>query len=569
MIAAHTSLHHHKFAMSVRRVSPQAELTAVFRRLAAWNGHTVVIYPTELGAILGCDRFESRLKMLAAKWRATDPRGFRLAMVGRIAGTGGTGGTAIAGRPRCAGVHNEAAVLRLLAANSTAGVTEVTSTSRPMWWRTRLLDGVAEGGLGCYQQQQQQQTPTEDPIEPGPYVISGEVDAVVRTKDCPIDVPVEIKTRGSAMSLGVYPRERLQLQAYIQAMDAPWGLHVQNVLGTTTVVETRVPRDDEEWNTRVVPAVEAFVCDVRRVVRNCAADAELIRAVLEEASAGGVTVPSNATPPPQPPQLLSSTSTSSTHNNRLRYRRRSSVSVPCTRTEVASAVAATPETPAIPAPPAPYTITLLHDLRILVKPSPDYVFVDKQRVQLARVGNSSVRVVLPGGKTIGAMHKTVATHLSQLVQVGSRYQGFKTDGTVISCPSAARPQLVVSITVRGPPRMLHEVGRFVSTLLKFAPVLPKTGAAAAPAAQPAEAAPPLAPLTMCVATQTETCEAKPAAKPAVKTAAKPAAKRCRGVLVSDPVLRELVKRYGTLRVAGIAMCTRSHHTRVCKQRRLT
>jgi hypothetical protein len=439
---------------------------------------------------------------------------------------------------------------------------------------------------------------------PGPYVISGEVDAVVTAKDCAQAVPVEIKTRGFHLTLAVYPRERLQLQAYIQAMNAPYGIHVQNVLGSPTVTETVVARDDDDWHGRVVPSVEAFVCDVRRVVRNCAHDAELVNAVLDEEvrdAAAAATTPPCPRPRPKPHQTQRTTTPQQQrppHGDRYHYHRRASASEPSRRdSRYGPAPVPVPAPSPVPVPvpvqaaavvPAVATavvqqsaVTLLHDMRVATKNvhATKHVFRLGQQVDLVPAGVKTVRIVTSGGLQVGCLPKTAAAHFAPLLQMGGSQRSrddFKVAAEVIRCPTDDGGPLILSVTIRGAPRMLGVVGRFVSNLLKWAPGIPRMCECAA-AAEPAPApAPPAAAVTMAaaavaaVSVETQTEPEQPLKPPVLVTktsqkVTKKAVKRGRDAAIVDPVLQELVRRYGS--VAGVpVMCTRSYRLRECKRR---
>ena len=121
-------------------------------------------------------------------------------------------------------------------------------------------------------------------VDPGPFAVVGRVDCAIAL-ETGAQVPVEIKTRMGPLFPQIPHAEKLQLQAYIQCLRAPWGLHVQRSMGSDAVSCVRVDRDDALWTSEVLPGLRRFACDVRRLLRGSLIDEELRHTVLTSMAA--------------------------------------------------------------------------------------------------------------------------------------------------------------------------------------------------------------------------------------------------------------------------------------------
>ena len=183
--------------------------------------------------------------------------------------------------------HTQGETLKLM---RTKGITEESKTidmlhgmggvsdcGAALWW------APGAKGVGIFTASPAPGCPLTGPVvDPGPFAVVGRIDCAMNTTDGH-KVPVEIKTRMHGLAPADTPlplRDRLQLQAYIQAMDAPWGLHVERVMGSDQFRSTVVHRDDALWADRVLAGLRAFACDLRRVMRGGLADEDLRHSVL-------------------------------------------------------------------------------------------------------------------------------------------------------------------------------------------------------------------------------------------------------------------------------------------------
>ncbi len=183
--------------------------------------------------------------------------------------------------------HTQGETLKLM---RTKGITEESKTidmlhgmggvsdcGAALWW------APGAKGVGIFTASPAPGCPLTGPVvDPGPFAVVGRIDCAMNTTDGH-KVPVEIKTRMHGLAPADTPlplRDRLQLQAYIQAMDAPWGLHVERAMGSDQFRSTVVHRDDALWTDRVLAGLRAFACDLRRVMRGGLADEDLRHSVL-------------------------------------------------------------------------------------------------------------------------------------------------------------------------------------------------------------------------------------------------------------------------------------------------
>lgn len=283
----------------------------------------VTLWPCHLGAYLGTDKWLSRDRALDAVWRRTAPANYKTVRTawqarGRKArrttakavydvAAGAGGGTAAVAGP---GSQDDALdpFPNVKTAEDVKAFTR-THSKRDVQKLYRTKGVVGEADTVQLLQLQLQGTvearnfgvwysPGEDVggpretlasvaglggpiVDPGPYQLVGAVDVMVRRDSDGASIPVEIKTRvgGGVVDPPPYA-ELLQLQAYLRSLQAPYGLHVQRRLGSTHLHTVRVDRDDALWARAVQPQLDAFVCDVRRLLRGAVADEDLRHRVL-------------------------------------------------------------------------------------------------------------------------------------------------------------------------------------------------------------------------------------------------------------------------------------------------
>lgn len=345
--------------------APEAATTTTTMATApvpvADNEPCVVLWPSELGAYLDTDSFMTRARALGLVWERTNRLCFRAARDAWISrgrrprrlkrpspsSSDTTPHTAAALESEDPFAHirtkqqYDAFCARATAAerlrlgkikgkvleDDTAACFErhvgksVEFRNAGMHWRP---------GQGAVTSRRDHEVRPRGPItEPGPFCLMGEVDGWVSSEKGDVDVVVEFKLRMSSITEHVPPREHLQLQAYMAMgnVDAAW--HVQREFGTEKLRVTRVARDREYWNTRVVPGMEKFVCDVRRLLRGAPEDEALRHVVLQACErtvpackpvdraagvpslpapnrAGVAVAPAAPLPPLPPPAMLSS-----------------------------------------------------------------------------------------------------------------------------------------------------------------------------------------------------------------------------------------------------------------------
>lgn len=130
-------------------------------------------------------------------------------------------------------------------------------------------------------------------VTPGPYVLQGEIDACL-TQPPFANVPVEFKLRMTGIPSTIPLRDIAQLHSYMAMMGSSRGFLVQRAFGSDAVDASIVQWDEALWTGKIVPAMEAVVCDTRRLMRGAIIDEELRHTVLLAAE-------TCAPPPPSPP----------------------------------------------------------------------------------------------------------------------------------------------------------------------------------------------------------------------------------------------------------------------------
>lgn len=277
---------------------------------------TVTLCPSKLGAILGGGG--GRDGVLRTVWAAMDPKGYESCRSSWLGGGQCPGATQCTQRVGAkqsdpyAGIRtmDDVAAFAAEAASVDGAMTKlytnlgtrdeqvtadlaaarfgvplsgrnVGGVWGPMW-RGPVLDRVPNR----WAQLDQGGTETLPPPLPGPFLLVGEADGFVEiTGDGGNSARevVEFKLRFPADGvLGPgSASDRWQLQAYMHMFDTRSGYLVQRVFGTDTLSIIRMERDDAVWEAEVLPALTAFVVDVRRVIRGVnSGDAALRHAAL-------------------------------------------------------------------------------------------------------------------------------------------------------------------------------------------------------------------------------------------------------------------------------------------------
>ena len=280
---------------------------------------TVLLWSSEITAYMGNDSWMSRTQALAKVWRRTHEASYRdthekwllrgqkplhvtskqVLAVG--AGLGPRGGNT---KPRYSadpfvGVQSAADVEKFRRTRSQKDLSRLyRGKGKLLEEETALLfereigqpvelrnagvfwDATTAAGQGGLRPLQSVRPP--GPIlAPGPYNILGEVDGCLLQPPF-ANVPVEFKLRMGAqgVSNSIPFKDIVQVQSYMEMLDAERALHVQRAFGTSTVVSTIVERDRDLWTSKILPAIEEFVCDVRKLLRGCYGDEELRHTVL-------------------------------------------------------------------------------------------------------------------------------------------------------------------------------------------------------------------------------------------------------------------------------------------------
>lgn len=147
-------------------------------------------------------------------------------------------------------------------------------------------------------------------LTPGPYVITGEMDACLTSPPF-VNTPVEFKLRMSGIPSSVPFRDIVQLHSYMAMMGSKKGFLVQRAFGSAAVDTTILDWDEELWCGKILPAVETIVCDVRKLLRGSLADEELRHQVFSSSETAAPTTPTvNIRKPPSVTMTLVKTTTS-------------------------------------------------------------------------------------------------------------------------------------------------------------------------------------------------------------------------------------------------------------------
>ena len=126
-----------------------------------------------------------------------------------------------------------------------------------------------------------QQRPSGDITDPGAFVIVGEVDGCLTSGPYAGSI-VEIKLRLQELREQIPLRDYMQIQTYLHLFNAESAFYVQGLFGTPQLLVKSIQRDRNEFQTVILPALQRFVCDVRRLLRGEPEDSALRAVVLQE-----------------------------------------------------------------------------------------------------------------------------------------------------------------------------------------------------------------------------------------------------------------------------------------------
>jgi hypothetical protein len=522
---------------------------------AGRGGPTVALFPSQLGAVLGLDPYLPRDVVLGQTWMRTNSTNYRAAAAawtardrqpltrprdndggGSSGGAGGAGGASWTtptdpapdvlsadamrawcrnkskkevGVMYCAKGHvGEQATVELL--EREGGLT-LTQRNGAVWWHRDGSGGFRDDAGGS-----PAGPVSDDPPPPGDYALSGQVDAAITDAATGALVPVEIKTRMRRLAGAVRDREWLQIQAYIQALKAPYGLLVERVQGDDAVVRTRIERDDARWAAEVVPAMDTFVQEVRRLLRGGLGSDDALRHQVLTAVAGY-------------------TGTSA------------GVAFPAMTLKYGPVVADAPA-PSPPAPPA--SVLVVSDLRATVV-ARQFGAVGAGLARGDLVGlvrepgnpldSSAVRVVFVGrpaaqaegvasenappapGALVGYLSRTFSTVAAAFLDKVAATPGSQVNATVVGAvPLDVTKPARVAIAVRGDPALVAAAGKMMTAFADAA-----VAAALRRAVEPPSGTVALAPAVGAVE-EAAVPEGPPALRPP----------RCKRL---DPVLKDLAK----------------------------
>lgn len=266
---------------------------------------TIQLWPSEVGAYVGQDSWRTRDHALADVWERTNPAAFRAERAAWLA----RGRTRR--RPGMQAIHAAAnqsmdpypnirtadAVARFCTTATPQDMLKLFKTKgqvleeetaglvaerfgQPLslrntgsTWRPSSVGGAVPTVTVA------RPRPPGDITDPGPYVFSGAVDGWL-TEEPYKDVVVELKLRMRVIPPTVPLRDILQVQTYLAMHGVQRAAHVQRVIGTSDVVITMIERDADLWNDTVMPDVQRFVCDVRRLLRGGEEDEAIRHRVL-------------------------------------------------------------------------------------------------------------------------------------------------------------------------------------------------------------------------------------------------------------------------------------------------
>jgi len=131
--------------------------------------------------------------------------------------------------------------------------------------------------------------------DPGHYTLVGQVDGWLTSHPYAGTV-VEIKVRMDHIPPFPPDRDVMQVQAYMHINNAEECIYVQNLFGTRVLQTMHFYRDRKYWDCVIKPGLDAFVCDIRRLLRGSPEDVVLRHRVL--AAAEKDHIPSKPIPPP-------------------------------------------------------------------------------------------------------------------------------------------------------------------------------------------------------------------------------------------------------------------------------
>ena len=269
---------------------------------------TVVLWPTELAHIVGWDTRQSRDSVMAEVWRRSHYASFRAAC--------GVLKPAVDKYPMVK-TQEDLAVLRRVAP---ASEMQKVYAAKGRFMETHIVQLLSRrlgtdvthrhtafacrsAGVGAALQKCAPPRPPGPITDPGPYAIVGEIDGwTTDTNGTPLIFEVKTRFTGPPSS-DISRAEWLQLQAYLNAHGVDTGLHVQCAFGSDELLVTTVARDDSTWRDVIVPALVAFVCEVRALFRGTPEDEPLRQRVLATTTPPppAAPLPDRAITPPLPP----------------------------------------------------------------------------------------------------------------------------------------------------------------------------------------------------------------------------------------------------------------------------
>ena len=275
--------------------SPNTEIATEPSTSAAANEVTVLLWSSEITAYMGNDAWLSRTQALARVWKRTHEPSFRDAHSSwQLRGQCPLLHASVGAQERARakdpflGVQTAADVEKFRSTQPQRDVSKLyREKGKLLEEETALLlekelgQNVELRNAGVFWQPTAakglrplfSKRPPGPIVTPGPYTILGEVDGCLLQEPFQ-NVPVEFKLRMGAhgVSNSIPFKDIVQVQSYMEMLDAERSLHVQRAFGTAKVTTTIIERDRDLWANKIQPAIEEFVCDIRRLLRGCFAD---------------------------------------------------------------------------------------------------------------------------------------------------------------------------------------------------------------------------------------------------------------------------------------------------------
>ncbi len=281
------------------------------------NEPTVTLWSSEIGAYMGRDTWTSKLQALAKVWRRTHEPSYREAHVLWLArgqkplrvtskqvmaallrdDETDVGGGGDKKRKRCMPsnkyfkVQTVADVVDFRARQTPKDVLALYKekgvlleedtaqlfsriTGHAVEMRNAGVTWSPDGSVGALRE-----CPSVRPVgpilDPGAYTIVGEVDGVLCAPPPHGNTPVEIKVRMCGIPATIPFKDVAQVHSYMAMLGATQAFHVQRAFATDEVKTTTVQWNAALWDKEITPALEAFVCDVRKLLRGALSDEQL------------------------------------------------------------------------------------------------------------------------------------------------------------------------------------------------------------------------------------------------------------------------------------------------------